>query len=110
MENIKIIQIINLILAFSAVPPALFLLKKIMIERGTIEVRYRRINSILAILFIGVALGSIVNAGISVLSVVGYGRIAHNFSPYARSFVNFFFTFVSWNLGLFYKYIHKNKV
>lgn len=107
MDIRKTIQIFNLVLAISAVLPSMKLSQIFIKERKLINKGKKRLNRILIILFGGTAVVSVINTIVSLLSVFGNQRIAHNISPFSRTFINLFLLFVSWSLYRFHKKINE---
>lgn len=106
MNNIDLIQIANLIAAFFAVPPSLFLIKIVMKEREITSKKESKLNFILLLLFSGVALGALLNAFIALLSLSGYGSMGHSIAPFRSLTLDMFFAFVAWGFYGFYQ--HRN--
>jgi hypothetical protein len=102
-----LLQIINGILALLAIPPSFLLLKVVLKERYKISKKQDNLNKILAWLFLGIAIGSIINASISITYIIGVRSLSHIISPYRSLFLNMFFSCVSWILYLYQKSIGK---
>jgi len=99
-----LLNLTNLALAFLAVPPAIYLTKILIEERKVIKREATPMNKILTMLVSGVAIGSLINALLSLLSLTGNGAVAHSLSPIRSVLVNAFFTFISWSFYLVYRF------
>ena len=100
MNSRDIIQIINTIVALISVPPSIVLLLTVLKERHVIPVKQRKVNKALKILFSGIAVSSIINATLSVISLTGSRAFSHAVSPYRGLFINLFFFVTSWFIYL----------
>lgn len=108
MEIREILQIINSLLALLAVYPSLKLIETVVKERKiVVKPKQREINKILTYLFMGISLGALINALISINSIIGNSAIAHELSPFRSLFINLFFFVISWLLYTFQKDIKK---
>lgn len=108
MEIREILQIINSLLALLAVYPSLKLIETVIKERKiVVKPKQKEINKILTYLFVGISLGALINALISINSLIGDTSIAHELSPFRSLFINSFFFIISWLLYTFQKDIKK---
>ena len=108
MEFRETLQIINSILALLAIYPSLRLITVVIKDREVvIKPKQKEINKIMTYCFIGVALGALINAFISINSIIGNSLVSHEVSPFRSLFTNFFFFGISWLLYTFQKNIKK---
>lgn len=108
MEIREILQIINSLLALLAVYPSLKLIETVIKERKiVVKPKQKEINKILTYLFVGISLGALINALISINSIIGNNYVAHELSPFRSLFINSFFFVISWLLYTFQKDIKK---
>lgn len=108
MEIREILQIINSLLALLAVYPSLKLIETVIKERKiVVKPKQKEINKILTYLFVGISLGALINALISINSIIGNNYVSHELSPFRSLFINSFFFIISWLLYTFQKDIKK---
>jgi len=105
MELINTMRLLNIITAVATLPASFYLLKVALSERKVINSMEQKLNSILIVLFVGVGFGSILNAIISIIVIMGAGPLGHGIAQYRTVLLNVFFTFVAWSLLLFHKKI-----
>ena len=96
MDFRDILNITNIFVAIIAVPPSLTLLFVVSREVREVSLEQRRINKALSTLFAGISLAALINAGIALTSILGWGFFAHSASPYRSLFINIFFSVISW--------------
>lgn len=94
---------LNIILALLAVPPAIALATVAIAEGKIVGKKESLLSKKLTRLFLGVAVGAILNATISLLAITDNGITAHGASPYRSVLLNAFFTYVSWSLYSFHR-------
>ena len=108
MDIRNILQILNSLLALLAIYPSLRLITVVIKDREVvIKPKQKQLNRIMTYCFIGVALGALINAFISINTLTGNSLISHEASPFRSLFNNFFFFGISWLLYTFQKNIKK---
>lgn len=103
----ELIRHINIILSLMAIPPALYTLRILILEKKIIDTDQKKLNTLLVTLFGGVVLGAIANAVISLLSINGFKDIAGNLSIYRSIYTSSFFFIVTWSIFFFQKSVSK---
>jgi hypothetical protein len=104
------IHIINTILALLAIPPSFYLILNLWKERLIIVPERVKLNRVLIGLFCGIAVGSFLNAVLSVITLCGGGKLAHEVSPYRSMFINSFFLVITWMIYYVSKEIGEKNV
>ena len=98
MELRELYFVLNIVFAFLAIPPAVYLIGALIKERYLIKTGQKLLNDTLSFLFAGLSIGALINASLAFMSLAGNGNISHGLSPIRSVYINVFFTIVSWLL------------
>lgn len=109
MDSGIIIRHINVIVAIVSIPPALAILHTLLRERYLLKTENKPLNNLLLLLFSGIIVGALLNAFLSVLSLLGYMEYVSKLSIYRSTYTSAFFSFVTWSIYLFQRWVKRNK-
>lgn len=108
MDIRSILQVANLVLAVLAIPPSVYLVRVLLKEAKIVEPKQGLLNKVLVALFIGFSVLAVANSLVSFLSLIDFGRVAHNLSPFRATIINGFFVLIAHALVRVHKQTNGN--
>lgn len=122
MDSVNFLRLVNALLAFSAFPAAVYMLGVLQSESVLIPIKSKSLqilNKILRVIFLGISIGSIVNAILSVLLFVNFEFDSRSIGIDPETFggiifnarnltVNAVLTFSSWSFVLYKKFVKQH--